>query len=581
MYDWKWPLTPAQRSYCRNDASSPFLHAFVLVHLRLAAGELDLPDLTIAHQDPLAACVSVLKPFMTRPFGCKSEVPNTIKTAFALADKIPLRPGVHPDLLPAGLSDSEDDEMIDVSFATIKKDDHYLLGTDHEDPELRRLAASRAKEFKSSSSSAVSSKPTLNLATASSAATPEVAKSIHSKDPAPGLSKQVSIQAQSISDDSALAVVSDAADVPHSSTPPTGSALGKDNVDKRSVSDFKIPKVPKSAPINVTPPPNRRSRSPAKKRERSKPAPAANARQARYPSQDSGRGSSSDDRSRSSDSRRPPLKYSRQHGSTHSATRKPIPRPRPLYTSTPSRPTPAFASSSAPFEGETSTSRSTETSGTSTQGETPTKKLTAMTNSAKLYGVILPNRFRQRPNMKEGRRCPFCHSSGHLTLEKCTKTKTFGPDRTKWPMTCTYPLCNQRQTHRTFLCPTLHARCYECKLRGHLPDSCHLTREEKRKHYENPEFGPKGLFTSRGFKKSGEDAPKGSRRPDTAAEYNEQWSFAPPCQPWHLPKVVLQGQEYGVDWGPTKVAAYEDLPDTLPDLRLDCKLSWLNREDRL
>ena len=68
MYNWAFPLTQVQRSYCRNDALSPFLHLLTLLMFRIAAQEMNVPGGDFIKKNWLAAPLGVTRGFFSDVF---------------------------------------------------------------------------------------------------------------------------------------------------------------------------------------------------------------------------------------------------------------------------------------------------------------------------------------------------------------------------------------------------------------------------------------------------------------------------------------------------------------------------------
>ena len=182
----------------------------------------------------------------------------------------------------------------------------------------------------------------------------------------------------------------------------------------------------------------------------------------------------------------------------------------------------------------------------------------------------------------------MCHGKRNTDREDChfwkERVEKYGHDRTNWPDMCHYPFCSDPKTHVIYMCPSMHARCYSCHVRGHLPDFCDKSMEAKRETFRAHAW--RGIFSQRGFTEQelAELRPPLSEKQAKEQRYkkfrfNAQWTFAPPCEPWHLHQVTLANTTYAVDWNISQLFLYKNLPDTAPDGKPSKKL-WLDQEDR-
>ena len=91
------------------------------------------------------------------------------------------------------------------------------------------------------------------------------------------------------------------------------------------------------------------------------------------------------------------------------------------------------------------------------------------------------------------RGCPSCGSEqpNHVCVIAESSVKTSAvwfsdPTRTNHPVPefatnttldrkCTYPFCDENNAHTTYMCPILHARCSDCRRRGHRSDTVTTT----------------------------------------------------------------------------------------------------------
>ena len=74
-----------------------------------------------------------------------------------------------------------------------------------------------------------------------------------------------------------------------------------------------------------------------------------------------------------------------------------------------------------------------------------------------------------------GRACSFCGATSHLSRTcggRLGMVSRHGASCRRWPETCLYPYCFDKQGHKTAACPALHAFCRRCRRRGHLPGTC-------------------------------------------------------------------------------------------------------------
>ena len=208
------------------------------------------------------------------------------------------------------------------------------------------------------------------------------------------------------------------------------------------------------------------------------------------------------------------------------------------------------------------------------------------------YHIILPNRFRVRPNVAEGRNCQVCglkeHKKGCPYIAYMKRKKENDPE--SWDIACDYPFCDNRKNHKTVMCPSLHARCYSCHVRGHTAEYCYVPQSPKERAYKA--HCHKGFLTKRALTRAELAAALAANGAEGMTEeglpgkdhYNAQWKFSPPCEPWTLPQVPFMGRTYAVDWNATKAAEFLTLPDLPADPKkknVPCKKYWLDLEDRL
>lgn len=93
----------------------------------------------------------------------------------------------------------------------------------------------------------------------------------------------------------------------------------------------------------------------------------------------------------------------------------------------------------------------------------------------------------EHPRLTRG--CTYCGSSAHKLFDDhgrltCSQKKTAPPGLTS----CDYPSCQDRDTHLTAMCPTLHRRCTHCHHRGHGPKDVCRTWSAKRFARARDEF---------------------------------------------------------------------------------------------
>ena len=190
----------------------------------------------------------------------------------------------------------------------------------------------------------------------------------------------------------------------------------------------------------------------------------------------------------------------------------------------------------------------------------------------------VPNRFREYPIFRN--QCCVCgRGDRHQSADRCGYFREQVAQHrlrfSTWPQYCKYPQCDSRGTHKIQHCPNLHRRCPLCKVRGHASSFCNLSEETKRAAYlAHMRFGQK---SKKGIKQPVSKVVRGPVLPEEHGTYDNQWSFRPSLEFSELPTVLFEGKEYKVDWKPSTVETFNQLPDRAED-NVDCKAWWLRRE---
>ena len=159
--------------------------------------------------------------------------------------------------------------------------------------------------------------------------------------------------------------------------------------------------------------------------------------------------------------------------------------------------------------------------------------------------VVWPRRYQSSPSL--GIHCPYCgqrKAKRHRTLENCeeyqAKRAKFGVDMQQWPeKSCSYAYCRDPKTHKTKICPWLHALCLQCRVRGHATgEECNRDNLALQVAYN--EVAAQGLLSG-------------------AFSRDPHWQFAPKSP--DLGEVVFLGKIHKVDWTPSQFEEYRVADD--------------------
>ena len=531
MYDWTFPLSAVQRSYCRNDALSPFTHLLTLLTFRIAAQEINIPDTDFIKRNWLNAALGATSGFFSSVFiGHDISRPRSqlLKTALKLGENFNSTAGPVPVNVFDGLPAHDDDpDLHGTQDKTQTQPSHA-----EETPLPPRLnTPSPLPDRGQEEQVQMDSQPLVpELHVAEPLLSPSTSKPSGHDDGNDNTIGEATAavpsgQASSASgEDQALPVSSQpslkVSNLASSSSGPSESTSGRrDPASQRSRAHFKKPNTPTKPHLGGES--NKRTR-----------------KLNRSASRDSGNESASS-------------------GENVHIPKKKAKKP------------------------------------TEKQGDTTTTTAAMqVVHEGYNYHIILPNRFRVKPNVAEGRNCQVCGLKAHK--KECPyinyMKRKRGNDPDAWDVACDYPFCNDKKRHKTVMCPSLHARCYTCHVRGHTSDYCYVPMNTKERAYKA--HCHKGFLTKRALTRPElvaalvADGATGLTEDKLPGKdhYNPQWKFSPPCEPWTLPQVPFLGQTYAVDWNATRAAEFLALPDMPADPQqknVPCKKYWLDLEDRL